>query len=270
MIYALFLGILPQGSTQSIILLIVVMIMLVAWGGKQLAARKRMLRELDAMGSVKWRDLEFDMVLRAMKLCTWHIDVETMMLKVDSDYTESGETDPFFEDLPFMGIIAKVAEWNRERVAKAMYDLCNGKTDEYHMIYERAMPLTGDTFWTESFATVSERLPDGSPKTIVGTTMDIDQQKKLEKALTQARNKAEESDRLKTDFLNNISHEIRTPLNAIVGFTDVIDSVEGDERKQVSALVKENAETLLRIFEDMVNMANIEAKVTIGYRSRKL
>lgn len=263
MIYALFLGILPQGSTQSIILLIVVMIMLVAWGGKQLAARKRMLRELDAMGSVKWRDLEFDMVLRAMKLCTWHIDVETMMLKVDSDYTESGETDPFFEDLPFMGIIAKVAEWDRERVAKAMYDLCNGKTDEYHMIYERAMPLTGDTFWTESFATVSERLPDGSPKTIVGTTMDIDQQKKLEKALTQARNKAEESDRLKTDFLNNISHEIRTPLNAIVGFTDVIDSVEGDERKQVSALVKENAETLLRIFEDMVNMANIEAKVTM-------
>lgn len=260
----LFLGILPQSSLPSLLLLVLVVIMLVIWAVKQVTERKRMLRELTAMGSVKWRDIEFDMVLKAMKLCTWRIDVPTRMLKVESDYTESGETDPFFEDLPVSGIIAKVAEWDRKRVTKAMEDLCNGITDEYHEIYERAMPLTGDTFWTESFASVTERMPDGAPKTIVGTTMDIDKQKKLEKALVEARNKAEESDRLKTDFLNNISHEIRTPLNAIVGFTEVIANVDGEERKQVIKLVKENAETLLRIFDDMVKMANMESKVTMN------
>lgn len=258
----LLLGIFPQGSIPTFVLLVVVMILLVVWAVRQAAERKRMFRELAAMGSVKWRDLEFDMVLKAMKLCTWHIDVPTMCLKVESDYTESGETDPFFEDMPVKGIISKVAEWDRERVAQAIEALCSGKTDEYHEIYERSMPLTGDTFWTESFASVTERMPDGSPKTIVGTTMDINKQKKLEKALVEARNKAEESDRLKTDFLNNISHEIRTPLNAIVGFTGVMANVEGEERKQVSKLVKENADALLHIFDDMVQMSNLESKVS--------
>lgn len=262
MIETLFLGILPQGSIPSIALLVIVIIALVVWAIKQVTERKRMFRELDAMGSVKWRDIEFDMVLKAMKLCTWRIDVPTRTLKVESDYTESGETDPFFEDLPISGIIDKVAEWDKERVSNAMEDLCTGKTDEYHQIYERTMPLTGGTFWTESFASVTERMSDGSPKTIVGTTMDIDKQKKLEKALVEARNKAEESDRLKTDFLNNISHEIRTPLNAIVGFTEVIANVDGEERKQVSKLVKENADVLLRLIDDMVKMANLESKVS--------
>jgi signal transduction histidine kinase len=91
-------------------------------------------------------------------------------------------------------------------------------------------------YWSESFFTVEERELSGHPKTLVGTTMRIDQQKEIETALTDALYHAEESDRLKSAFLSNISHEIRTPLNAIVGFSNVLSMVEDKEERQ--SLVK--------------------------------
>lgn len=256
------LDISPQRSVLLSVLFAIVLVAMVVWTVDLVRERRRLLRELTAMGNVTPRDVEFDMVLRSMRLCTWRIDVDSGEFRVESDYMDRGETNSFFENMPIKAMIAKVAKWDRERIANAMDDLCAGKTDEYHVVYERELPLTGDTFWLESFASVAERHPDGRPKTIVGTTMDIDKQKKLEKALTEARNKAEESDRLKTDFLNNISHEVRTPLNAIVGFSDVITTIEGEERKQVGELIRNNAHSLLRIFDDMVKMSDMEARVT--------
>ncbi|MBL2259720.1 hypothetical protein ELI88_29840, partial [Klebsiella pneumoniae] len=63
--------------------------------------------------------------------------------------------------------------------------------------------------WGEMYATVDQRDINGRPVTVVGTSMNIDRQKDIERALIEARNKAEESDRLKSAFLANISHEIR-------------------------------------------------------------
>ena len=79
----------------------------------------------------------------------------------------------------------------------------------------------GNSYWEESFATIVERDENGKPLKIVGTSQRIDERKEMETSLVTARNKAEESDRLKTAFLANMGHEIRTPLNAIVGFADL-------------------------------------------------
>ena len=75
-----------------------------------------------------------------------------------------------------------------------------------------------------------------------------------------ARNKAEESDRLKTSFIDNISHEVRTPLNAIVGFSDILTSVtDPAERQGLVAIIKENNLKLLNIFEEMMSISKAEA-----------
>ena len=79
----------------------------------------------------------------------------------------------------------------------------------------------------------------------------------VEKALE----KAEESNRLKTNFLNNLSHEIRTPMNSIIGFSDLLNnsSISGDERKKFTDQLQLNTRHLLNNITDIVHISRIEA-----------
>ena len=79
--------------------------------------------------------------------------------------------------------------------------------------------------------------------------------------LIKAKEKAEESDRLKTAFLHNISDEIRNPLNAIIGFSDMIGhpDLDPEKKKKYSAIVKTSSTQLLTIITDIINIASIEA-----------
>lgn len=89
---------------------------------------------------------------------------------------------------------------------------------------------------------------------------DISQQWETEKALDEARIKAEEADRLKSAFLANMSHEIRTPLNAIVGFSQlIITSNNPEEKKQYSAIIEKNSELLLNLFNDILDLSALES-----------
>jgi len=78
--------------------------------------------------------------------------------------------------------------------------------------------------------------------------------------LTIAKEKAEESDRLKTAFLHNISHEIRTPLNAIIGFSGFLDQpdLSPEERKEYIDIIFQSNNQLLSIINDILNISQIE------------
>lgn len=93
---------------------------------------------------------------------------------------------------------------------------------------------------------------------------DITDKKKILLDLIAAKEKAEESDRLKTAFLHNISHEIRTPLNAIVGFTGLLDSpgLSDDTRRHYIDMVSQSSSQLLSIISDIVEISNIETGQT--------
>lgn len=90
---------------------------------------------------------------------------------------------------------------------------------------------------------------------------NITRRKEYEKELILAKNKAEESDKIKTNFLNNISHEIRTPLNAIIGFSSILtDPHLGQfERSGFSDLIYRNSQELLQIIENLLEISQIEA-----------
>ncbi len=93
-----------------------------------------------------------------------------------------------------------------------------------------------------------------------GFISDITERKKIEEELIRAKNKAEQSDKLKTAFLHNISHEIRTPMNAIVGFTTLLDSPDTDDesRRQYIDIIYQSSNQLLSIITDIVDISNIE------------
>ncbi len=87
------------------------------------------------------------------------------------------------------------------------------------------------------------------------------QRKKAEQEIRDALAKAEESDRLKTAFLNNMSHEIRTPLNGILGFTSLLDDPDttAEDQKYFYRIINQNGEQLLSIINDIISIATIEA-----------
>jgi PAS domain S-box-containing protein len=92
---------------------------------------------------------------------------------------------------------------------------------------------------------------------------DISDRKKAQLELLQAKEKAEESDRLKTAFLHNISHEIRTPMNAIIGFSALLSEPDNDPETQSSFIetIQGSSNQLLSIINDIVDISSIEANL---------
>ncbi|MBN1338171.1 MAG: PAS domain S-box protein [Bacteroidales bacterium] len=103
--------------------------------------------------------------------------------------------------------------------------------------------------------------PSRGQGAVIGVSIDITNIKKVEVDLQAAKERAEESDRLKTAFLANMSHEIRTPMNAIVGFSELLNdpSLMAEHRKEYVALINENSKILLNLIEDIIDVAKIEA-----------
>jgi PAS domain S-box-containing protein len=90
---------------------------------------------------------------------------------------------------------------------------------------------------------------------------DISNQKLAERELIEARLHAEESDKLKTAFLANMSHEIRNPMNGIIGFASILKEhdLDEEERRSYLDIIEKNAEQLLYIINDIIDISKIES-----------
>jgi len=113
--------------------------------------------------------------------------------------------------------------------------------------------------WVQT--TLSPYIIKGEIYKLITVETDISTLKQYEKSLEIAKEKAVESDRLKTVFLGNLSHEIRTPLNGIMGFSELLYNKNLSEEKmdKYLKLITGNGEQLLRIIEDIVDISLIES-----------
>ena len=241
------------------LLVVLLLLMYLIWQQQQY---KILGSDLTMLNGVKRRTIEYDLVLKAMKLAVWHIDVQERTITYDSDYRDALDIPSVPPGSDVEMFCDNLLPEDKKRIAERMTDLVEGRVDLVHEQYQSHSTLGDSTNWGETYAVVDKRDANGRPLTIVGTSMRIDKQKEIEMALIKARNQAEESDRLKTAFLANISHEVRTPLNAIVGFSEVLtDTASESERQQLSELIRQNNTRLLQLFDDMVNMSKLEAGV---------
>ena len=222
---------------------------------------RKLQHELVELEKVRQNNVESEFVLKAMKLSTWHIDVPTKMLYVDADFRDNkgGLVGP--PEFPIEDLTNVIDRADAQRVWMAIDKICTGASPSYHEVYRVKLGKGALYYWEESYGTIAARDVDGNPTRIVGTSMRIDAQKQMEADLIAARNKAEESDRLKTAFLANMGHEIRTPLNAIVGFADLLPVVESEEdRNQLISEIQKNNYKLLNIIDGLVSMSKVEAE----------
>lgn len=94
----------------------------------------------------------------------------------------------------------------------------------------------------------------------VGISRDITERKDAEKELLFAKQKAEESDRLKTAFLQNMSHEIRTPLNGIIGFSNLLNDLDNsrEDISEYTSMIQQSGKRLLEIVNNILDLSKIE------------
>ena len=221
---------------------------------------KQLQDELDELDKVKQNNIEYEFVLKAMKIAVWRYDATTKAFVYENDYRDGLGSYVPGQDETYVETLTAISPADVDHVNQAFSDICEGRTDFYHQEYQVLNHATGTSYWEESYATIVERDAEGKPAKIVGTSQRIDERKALEASLVTARNKAEESDRLKTAFLANMGHEIRTPLNAIVGFADLLPVVQSEEdRNQLISEIQTNNRKLLRIIDGLVSMSKIEA-----------
>jgi PAS domain S-box-containing protein len=111
------------------------------------------------------------------------------------------------------------------------------------------------------FRLIPEHYENGDIAGVIGLGRDITEKLKTEKELVLAKEKAEESDRLKLAFLANISHEIRTPLNGIIGFSRLLVANKANEQKskEYIRIIESSTNTLLRTMSNILEISKIES-----------
>ena len=206
-----------------------------------------------------------NMALRRTKIFPWSYDTKCNLMTIDPRYFEhlgipAGDctlTNEQFAQLVHPDDIAGVL--------KALTLQAQGNFIEDPVSYRLHR---GDGKW-EWFEAQSTYLGQGTriPFRLVGVCMSTQEHKKIEEELIITRDKAQQSDKLKSVFLANMSHEIRTPLNAIVGFSNLL--VDGDmafkkeEVKEFLSLINLNCEQLLALISDILDLSKIESNTMV-------
>ena len=195
----------------------------------------------------------------------WNLRERTILCDVNRPIELGGLDGDVREEqlsVPDTQYFAKIRREDRERVRRAYRDLAEGRVakvkEEYRVIVGEGRGRRQE--WVEAQAAVETWDGSGKPLVLVGSSQVITERKKMEQELMSAKDRAEESNRLKSAFLANMSHEIRTPLNAIVGFSALLgdESISEEDRNVYMGIVNQNSDLLLTLIGDILDISRLE------------
>ena len=146
---------------------------------------------------------------------------------------------------------------SKEKIEKAIKAILERGTP-----YDLELKMTtakGNTKWVRTIANAVKS--EGKVIKIVGSFQDITERVLINQQLIKAKEKAEESDRLKSIFLANMSHEVRTPLNAIIGFSTLLDdtSLTKQQRDNFINIIAGSGDRLTKIINDIIDISKLES-----------
>jgi len=162
-----------------------------------------------------------------------------------------------YEELKGMDGLLLIAEEQRDLVQKHIQE-------QYSKPYETVgLRKNGQTY---PLRIEGKMIPYNNKMVRVTEFRDITEQKKIEQELVRAKEKAEQSDKLKSSFLANMSHEIRTPMNGILGFTELLKDRElsNQQRTEFIEVIQTSGERMLNTINDIIDISKIESGLVIA------
>lgn len=203
----------------------------------------------------------FDMAMDESSIYPWQFDVETNCFIFPQG---------FLTRLGYEESVTIISREDMERTVhpddlkevKLLFDRALTGEDTNTRLNFRQRNADGEYEWWEYRSSVITGLTQDSLYNILGVCQSIQRYKTAEQEMREARDKALQTDKLKSAFLANMSHEIRTPLNAIVGFSDLLSDTSGfttEEVAQFIATINKNCGLLLALINDILDLSRIES-----------
>lgn len=203
----------------------------------------------------------FDMAMDESSIYPWQFDVETNCFIFPQG---------FLTRLGYEESVTIISREDMERTVhpddlkevKLLFGRALTGEDTNTRLNFRQRNADGEYEWWEYRSSVITGLTQDSLYNILGVCQSIQRYKTAEQEMREARDKALQTDKLKSAFLANMSHEIRTPLNAIVGFSDLLSDTSGfttEEVAQFIATINKNCGLLLALINDILDLSRIES-----------
>ena len=207
--------------------------------------------------------VRLSLMLEAGNVFPWFADIVSGKIEIGDELFKAYGVDrkEFHDDFFRMTTFIASIYPDDRGIFEAIYNnLLAGESCKIGLELRLDLLNTGEYKWVDLKGVAQEFDERGKVTKVLGFIADIQKRRDDEQALIEAKQRAEESDRLKSAFLANVSHEIRTPLNAIVGFSEVIAHTESEcEREEYLDIVKANSNLLLHLINDILDLSRIES-----------
>ena len=207
--------------------------------------------------------VRLSLMLEAGNVFPWFADIVSGKIEIGDELFKAYGVDrkEFHDDFFRMTTIVASIYPDDRGIFEAIYNsLLAGESCKIGLQLRLDLLNTGVYKWVDLKGVAQEFDERGKVTKVLGFIANIQKRRDDEQALIEAKQRAEESDRLKSAFLANVSHEIRTPLNAIVGFSEVIAHTESEcEREEYLDIVKANSNLLLHLINDILDLSRIES-----------
>ena len=216
-------------------------------------------RRKAVLANLKQEKEHLSLALEGGNIFAWKLQSGTF--RFDNEFFSYVNISP--REIPLDELYEMTHPDDRQSLRSLIDFICTGTISHHILQYRCDFNGKGYQWWEFRYGSL-EDANDGY--VINGLCLNIQNIKDTEEVLISAREKAEESDRMKSAFLANMSHEIRTPLNAIVGFSNILaldDGVSPEERLEYIGSINKNSDLLLKLINDILELSRIES----GYMS---
>lgn len=212
-------------------------------------------RRKAVLANLKQEKEHLSLALEGGNIFAWKLQSGTF--RFDNEFFSYVNISP--REIPLDELYEMTHPDDRQSLRSLIDFICTGTISHHILQYRCDFNGKGYQWWEFRYGSL-EDANDGY--VINGLCLNIQNIKDTEEVLISAREKAEESDRMKSAFLANMSHEIRTPLNAIVGFSNLMNSeevLEPEEREQFVKLINTNSDLLLKLINDILDLSRMES-----------